>query len=76
MKKISMLLMGVLFVALTVVSTSCKDACDDLEDVCDDCNADYKSSCKAELSACDLVKGPAGKDCCEAYLSYAEEMCE
>ncbi len=76
MKKVSVLLMGVLFAALTIVSTSCKDACDDLDDVCGGCNSEYKSSCKSDLAACELIKGPAGKDCCEAILPSMEDICE
>ncbi len=63
--------------AFTAVSTAgCKDACDDLEDICKKCNSEYKDECKSEHNACTIVKGPASKDCCDAIVDMWDEECE
>jgi hypothetical protein len=76
MKQIRAIVVCCLLLSVCVFSTSCKDACDDLEDICKDCNADNKSECKSSHSTCTIVKGPAAKDCCEGIVDSWEEMCK
>lgn len=57
-------------------SIGCKDACDDLEDICKSCNEENKDDCKSTHSACTIIKGPASKDCCEGIVDDWEDYCE
>ena len=65
-----------LIASVCVLTSACKDACDDLEDICKDCNADNKSDCKSAHNTCTIVKGPASKDCCEGIVDSWEELCK
>ena len=76
MKRIPAIFACLLFATLSIFSVSCSDACDDLEDICKGCKSTAKSDCKSSLSACDSVKGPAGKDCCEAIVDEWDELCD
>ena len=76
MKSVPAIFACLLSAMLCICSVSCKDACDDLDDICKDCNSNEKSDCKSSLSACELVKGPAGKDCCEAIVDDWDELCK
>lgn len=53
----------------------CKKACDDLEDVCASCSSDYRSDCDLTYEMCDIIKGKAGNDCCEAVLDEWKDSC-
>jgi hypothetical protein len=53
----------------------CKKACDDLADVCGSCNRDYRDSCDYEHDICDILKGRAGNECCDALLDGWESRC-
>ncbi len=57
-------------------SVSCKDACDELDDLCRKCSSDNKSSCEEMLSVCEIGKGPARKDCCEVAVDVWEADCK
>ena len=76
MKNIRTVAAWFLFAILCVFSMSCQDACDDLKDICKGCNADYKADCKSSLNTCEIVKGPAAKDCCESIVDTWEETCK
>ena len=54
----------------------CKKACDDLKDICGSCNSDYRDSCDYDHDVCDILKGKAGNDCCDAVLDEWEDLCK
>jgi hypothetical protein len=76
MKNLRVVVVCFLFATLSFLPAACKDACDDLHDICKDCNADAKDSCKSSFESCDNIKGPAGRDCCESIVDEWEELCE
>ena len=58
-----------------VLALGCKKACDDLADVCGTCSGDYRSSCDYDHDICDILKGKAGNDCCEALVDQWDSLC-
>ena len=76
MKKIEVIIACLLFTLMCILLPGCKDECDDLNDVCKKCSDDTKSSCNSDLDACEILKGPARKDCCEAILGSWKKSCK
>jgi hypothetical protein len=77
MKNKAVTIVGLLLACIFLFAQACHDECDDLEDTCKHCSdADMKSECKSVLSSCEIVKGPARKDCCGAVLDQWEAACE
>ena len=68
-----------LVVALPLAAGGCSDSCDDAEEVCDECGANYKDSCNDRLNACEvwpeIGPGYTKGDCCDAVYDDFEDDC-
>jgi hypothetical protein len=77
MKNKALTIGGLLLACIFLFAQACHDECDDLEDICKKCSDEQtEANCKSVHSGCELVKGPARKDCCEAVLDQWEAACE